>query len=244
MGIGDQAEDFEQLHALIAETEDVKGFLDGMTGFAAEMMTRSVGAPVQCAVTLKRKHSASIAGSSDDAILLDGIEQRYGQGPSHEALRNLTPTLLDDAATENRWPDYCASLLAMNYRTALGVPLELGQDAAAVLNFFGPTAGLFTKYAVQDGVVFANMAGHALRLALRITAADQLADNLKAAMESRTAINLACGILMAQNQCTQGQAIDILRRASSARSQKLHVIAQALIASFSGAEQITTYFDD
>jgi AmiR/NasT family two-component response regulator len=88
------------------------------------------------------------------------------------------------------------------------------------------------------------MAGHALRLVLRIAAADQLADNLKAAMESRTTINLACGILMAQNQCSQGQATGILRRASSARNQKLHVLAQALIASFSGAEQITTYFDD
>jgi hypothetical protein len=129
----------EQLHGLITGTEDIKGFLDGMTGFAADMMTRAAGARIECGVTLRqRKRSALIAGSSDDAILLDGIGQRLGQGPGEAALHTLAPVLPDDVATDPRWPPYCSTVAAMGCRSVLGVPLELGPDAAAVLNFLLP----------------------------------------------------------------------------------------------------------
>jgi GAF domain-containing protein len=245
MNNGDPPEDFQRLHALIIETGDIGCFLNGMTRLAADMSTRSAGAPVQCAVTLnQRKHNASLAGSSDNAILLDGVEQRQGRGPCHEAMRTLVPVLIGDVATDPRWPEYCTSLAGAGYRSALAVPLELGRDAAAALNFFAPTAGLFTPYVLQDIAVFATTAGHVLRLVLRISTAERLVENLKAALESRTVIDLACGIVMAQNECTQGQAVDILRRASNARNLKLHVLAEAIIASFAGTEQTTTHFDD
>jgi GAF domain-containing protein len=245
MKAGDRSDDFEQLHALIASTRDIKGFLDGMTASAAAMMTRSAGARIECAVTLhRRKHGTSIAGSSDEAILLDGIEQRQGQGPCELALRTGAPVLLGDASTDPRWPRYGESLAALGCRSVLAMPLEPGPDAAAVLNFFAPAAGLFTEDAVADAEVFAGMAGRSLRLALRIAAADRLAEDLKAAMENRTVINLACGIIMAQNRCTQDQAFEILRRGSNGRNQKLHSLARQIIAGFSGTQEAAAHFDD
>lgn len=88
------------------------------------------------------------------------------------------------------------------------------------------------------------MAGQALRLALRIVTADQLAENLKAAMESRTAIDLACGIIMAQNRCTRDQAFSILRRASSTRNQKLNTLAKEIIDGLAGTQDTATYFEE
>jgi len=245
MSTGDLSDDFEQLHALITNSEDIKGFLDRMAGFAATALTRSAGAPIECAVTLhRRKRSASIAGSSDEAVALDEIEQRLGQGPCEEALRTGKPVLLGDVATDPRWPQYRESLEAAGCRSVLGMPLNLGPDAAAVLNFFAPATGLFTEDAIADAEVFAVMAGQALRLAVRIAAADQLAENLRAAMESRTAIDLACGIIMAQNRCSQDEAFDILRRGSSTRNQKLHALAEEIVAGFSGSPVAATHFED
>lgn len=241
----DQSDDFEQLHALIANSGDIKGFLDGMAGFAAAMMTRATGDRIECAVTLhRRKRSAYIAGSSDEAVVLDEIEQRLGQGPCEEALRTGAPVLLGDIVSDRRWPEYRESLDAAGCRSALGIPLSLGPDAAGVLNFFAPATGLFTEDAIADAEVFAVMAGHALHLALRIAAADQLAENLKAAMESRTAIDLACGIIMAQNRCSHDEAFEILRRGSSTRNQKLHTLAEEIVAGFSGTPAAVTYFED
>ena len=241
----DQSDDFEQLHALIANSDDIKGFLNRMAGFAAAALTRSTGAPIECAVTLhRRKRSASIAGSSDEAVMLDEIEQRLGQGPCEEALETGEPVLLGDVSSDGRWPQYRESLEAAGCRSVLGMPLDLGPDAAGVLNFFAPATGLFTEDVISDARVFAVMAGQALRLAVRIAAADQLAENLRAAMESRTAIDLACGIIMAQNRCSHDEAFEILRRGSSTRNQKLRALAEEIVAGFSGAPAAATHFED
>ncbi|MFC9350418.1 ANTAR domain-containing protein [Arthrobacter sp. NPDC057013] len=245
MGTGDQSDDFEQLHALITNSEDIKGFLDRMASFAATALTRSAGAPIQCAVTLhRRKRSATIAGSSDEAVMLDGIEDRLGEGPCEEALQTGNPVLLGDVATDGRWPRYRKTLEAAGCKSVLGMPLDLGPNAAGVLNFFAPATGLFTEDAVSDAEVFAVMAAQALRLALRIAAADQLAEDLRAAMESRTAIDLARGIIMAQNRCSHEEAFEILRRSSSTRNQKLHDLAEEIVAGFSGTPAAATHFED
>ena len=84
--------------------------------------------------------------------------------------------------------------------------LELRQDATAALNFYAPATGLFTGDAVALAVDFADAASDALRLSIRIAAADLLSANLKAAMERRTAINMACGVIIAQSRGPQEEA--------------------------------------
>jgi AmiR/NasT family two-component response regulator len=50
-------------------------------------------------------------------------------------------------------------------------------------------------------------------------------------MQSRTTINLAAGIVMAQNGCSHEAAIDILMKASSIRNTKFREVAAAVVAS-------------
>ncbi len=245
MATEEQHDDFQRLHRLITGSGDVKGFLDGMTRFAATTMSRATGARVECAVTLwRRKRAVTIAGSSDDAILLDGIEQSNGDGPAQLALESSTPVLLADVGTDQRWPKYCKDLSLSGVRSVLGVPLSLGEDASAALNFFAGAIGLFTEEAIQEASVFADIAAQALRLSLRIAAADLLAEDLKAAMARRTAIDLASGMIMAQNKCTQEEAFDFLLKASQNRNQKLHDVALAMVSGHSGKTEVSATFDN
>lgn len=231
MDVEEHNEDFQRLHKLISGADDVKAFLDGMTRYAATTLSRATGARVECAVTLwRRKRAVTIAGSSDDAILLDGIEQAIGDGPAQAALEASSPVLLADAGTDQRWPKYCKDLSLAGVRSVLGVPLSLGADSAAALNFFATDAGLFTGEAIEDAAEFADIAAQALRLALRIAAADTLAEDLKAAMARRTAIDLACGMIMTQNHCNQEEAFAFLQQASQNRNEKLHDVAEGITA--------------
>ena len=135
----EQSDDFRRLHQLIEGTEDIKGFLDGMSRYAASTLSRVTGASIECAVTLhQRKRRVTIAGSSDTAIKLDAIEQALGDGPCLEALQTLKPVLLPDTDRDQRWPDYSKELAAAGARSVLGVPLSLGKNASAALNFFAP----------------------------------------------------------------------------------------------------------
>jgi AmiR/NasT family two-component response regulator len=61
-------------------------------------------------------------------------------------------------------------------------------------------------------------------------------------MASRTTIDLAVGIVMGRNRCTQEQAFEILRAASSHRNVKLRDLAAELVATV-GKGPATTHFD-
>ena len=60
-----------------------------------------------------------------------------------------------------------------------------------------------------------------------------------------TAIDVAAGVIMAQNRCSQDAAITILRKASSSRDVKLYDVALGVIASISPeAAARRTHFDE
>ncbi|BCW86656.1 hypothetical protein NicSoilE8_43290 (plasmid) [Arthrobacter sp. NicSoilE8] len=151
---------------------------------------------------------------------LDRIEQQLGDGPCLEALQTLSPVLLPDTGTDTRWPLYSKALTAAGSKSVLGVPLPLGEDSSAALNCFAPDTGLFTDGVINEATVFAGMAAQALSLAVRISATELLVADLKSALESRTVIGMACGIIMEQNNCSPEQAFTTLLTASQHRNQK------------------------
>ncbi|MDQ0862789.1 GAF and ANTAR domain-containing protein [Arthrobacter globiformis] len=232
-----------QLQDILIGADNVDGFLDGLAGFAASTLSGLAGTGIECAITLKRRrHTATVAGSSPRAIELDHIEQRVGDGPCIRALRTMAPELLNDVHTDDRWPDYQKRLVENGVYSTLGVPLDIGDDARAALNFFGPTPGLFTPELFGKAVEFGDIASRTLHLSVRIGAAQARAQNLEAAMQSRTAIDIACGVIMAQNRCSQQEAMDILAKVSSNRNQKLRDVAVELVGRLSGSG-VETHFE-
>ena len=232
-----------QLQDLLMGTENVEDFLGRLAEFSAATLSHAAGAEIECGVTLqRRKKTMTVAGSSPRAVILDRIEQSLGDGPCIEALRTGSVVLLADVETDPRWPDYQVQLAAQGVRSTLGVPLEIGDDAVAALNFFGSDTGLFTEDLIADASGFADLAGRSLRLAVRIGTAQSRAEDLQAAMEHRTAIDLACGVVMAQNRCSQEEAMGILTRVSSNRNQKLRDVAAEVLRNLTAGE-VRTHFD-
>jgi hypothetical protein len=96
---------------------------------------------------------------------------------------------------------------------------------------------------IETAELFTIQASNALRLALRLAQFNDTEANRKAAMENRTGIDLAVGILMAQSRCTQGEALGILRSASSHRNIKVRDVAKEVVASVSQGEPPKTHFE-
>lgn len=90
--------------------------------------------------------------------------------------------------------------------------------------------------------MFAGQAVGVLRPALRIPELKDTVENLHAALASRTVIDTAVGVVMAQNHCGHDAAFAILVRAASTRNVKLRDVAAAVVSSVS-QEQLTVYFD-
>jgi len=71
-------------------------------------------------------------------------------------------------------------------------------------------------------------------IALRMASYAALTDQLRSSLASRTVIDQALGVIMAQQRCTQAQAFAILRAASQNTNVKLRDIAGAIVTGVSG----------
>ncbi|MGF4041866.1 GAF and ANTAR domain-containing protein [Paenarthrobacter nitroguajacolicus] len=171
-----------------------------------------------------------IVGSSDDALLLERANRAADDSPGDEALRTGRLVVLCDVCCETRWPQYGQNLQQLGCRSALALPLDLGEGADGVLSLFAPYAGLFDDEVVSEAQDYARRAATVLRAAARIDDAEQLAQDLRSAMEGRAVISLACGIIVGKKGCGQAEAFEMLRNSSNVRNLKVHVIAAEVVA--------------
>lgn len=232
----------EQLHELLATDQEIVDFLDDLAAVAALEM--SVEFPVLCGVILGREQRGSVAGSSsEEAKKLDEIQTGFDNGPCLEAQRTHTVIRVSEVGDETRWPEYMTVVREQGFRSVLAVPLELDSTAKAAMNFYTTVPDAFHAREIELAQRFAELVSKALRVALRIAKHSEATEDRRKAMESRTAIDVAVGIIMAQNRCSQDEAFEVLTRVSSNRNIKLRKLAEEVIASI-GQDTPTTAFDE
>ncbi|MHA7284430.1 ANTAR domain-containing protein [Arthrobacter sp. TMS2-4] len=230
------------LQDLVMESDDVQEFLTGLVTIASEAFSGAYG-EVLCGVTLLRPHSmVTVASSSEEAQRMDEIQYGFDDGPCLRAAREGETVHIADFLTETRFPEYRKAIAANGIRSALGVPIRLDAGASAGLDFYSTEAHTFDEKAIAVAEGLARDASRSLRLAVRIAHLGEEARNRQTAMESRTAIDMAVGAIMAQNRCGQDEAIGILRRASNSRNVKLKDLSEGILTSLGHTGPIRTHF--
>ncbi|MFP3581578.1 GAF and ANTAR domain-containing protein [Arthrobacter sp. SIMBA_036] len=241
----EQEEDEQRLRQLIARSENVRSFLDGMTLYAATLMSRATGAPVQCALILWRPGGpVSIVGSSNDALWQGGLAYVWGNGPALEATETSRAIVIADTSLDQRWPDYTKSPASAHIRNVLIVPLGVGKDVSATLHFFADRTGVFTGHAIRDATGFAESAGPALRLTLRMPTSGGNDEDLYAALARRAPIELASRMIMSRNNCTRAEAGSYLLARSLSSHQKIQTVAESIISAGSQEDKGSTDIGD
>lgn len=224
-----------ELCDLVAEMEGLHGVLEGLAELSADRLGRAAGSDIECLVILHmRKLPPAMAGSDERVIRLEGIETLLDDGPGLHAVRSGLPVIVNNAV-DARWPGYGLKLAEQGFAGLVAVPLELGARATAVLVFFAADSGVLREPIVLEAMGLADEGRRALSTAVRVAEAELKSENLAAALEHRTAIDLARGILMAQDGCSAQEAFDMLCKASNNRNQKLHALAVEIISRFAPA---------
>jgi hypothetical protein len=228
---------------MLLDTQDVQDFLDELARYSAESMSGPCG-QIYCGITLLRHRSAAtVASSSEHAQAVDEIQYQFGDGPCLRSCREGVMVHVPDFELDSEFPDYNDTVLKNGIRSVLAVPFELpGADARAGLNLYSEKPNAFDASAVESAISYVRQASKGLRLAVLLAQRNDNADNLKRAMESRTIIDTAVGIIIAQNRCSQEDAINLIKSASSTRNLKLRDVAAAIVES-AGGGTVTTHFD-
>ncbi|MBG6218047.1 GAF domain-containing protein [Arthrobacter sp. CAN_A6] len=230
------------LQDMVLESSDVEGFLKGLAKLAADRLS-SPGSEVLCGVTLLRPRAkGTMATSSEHARKMDEVQYAFNDGPCLRAAREGKTYTVADFRTETRFGRYTEAIADHGILSALGVPIPLDGDADAGLDLYAETAHAFGPAGIAAAEELAREASKSLRMAVRLAQLTETGNNLRAAISSRTTIDIAAGIIMGQNRCSHDTAMTILKAASNGRNRKLHQVAAAAIESL-GQEVPQTHFD-
>lgn len=236
----------DELLDLFLGSVDLATFLARVAVVAAEDLSKDTTVPgtVTCSVTVGRHGRRGTVGSSDPiADAMDELQYASGEGPCSEAVATGRTVYVPDLSVTTRYPRYRAAVVGSPLRSvfATPIPLPTSADAEAALNCYSAEPEGFPDELRARAEELASLASRSVHLAVRFARETDRVADLESALESRTAINLAAGVIMAQSNCTSDEAIDVLKTASMNRNQKLRDVA-ALILSRYGSEDPKTTF--
>ncbi len=114
--------------------------------------------------------------------------------------------------------------------SALSLPLMLGEHVIGAINSYANSHDAFGEHAVRLGSQFAGPAAVSIYNAQLLAGARERAEQLQQALESRTVIDQAIGIIRSRSGASVEWAFGRLIRMSQTENTKLYVIAERLVA--------------
>ena len=221
----------EHLQDLVLENAGLDEFLQELSGAIAEFGASEAGCRMLSSVRLIRNRQPAVLAGSDPAALALEQFQDHAAGPALDALENGAAALLTGAPAEPRLGRYRRTAARWGIRSVLSIPVTLDEGAAA-LTYLAADPDAFDDGTAANCEAFAATAGKSMRLAVRLGSVQEMNRDLLQAMESRTVINLASGILMAQSRCSQAEAFTLLSKVSNNRNVKLRLVAEEILRRF------------
>ena len=229
---------------LVTGTQSLVDSLDLLVSATVRTVLQATGLRIECGVVVHQpKRNPAATGTSEDVERLLEWEQEAKEGPLNEVLSGGHPVAVLQRNGDFRWPRYSTQLQLAGFGSAMGVRLRVGTDGAeskaadgsavgdtaAALAFFAQDAKAFPLQVIAEARTFAGLAAKSLGMAISLHSARSMATDLRSALDSRTSINVACGVIMAQNRCSYHEAFSILAKASSHRNIKVRRVAEDIL---------------
>ncbi len=178
------------------------------------------------AITLvDRRGTATVAAAtSEPAVRQAEIQQEVGEGPCAASDRGELVVSVPDVGLERRWPRWAARAhRELGIASTVCFPLFTHENQVGALTLLSWRVDAFSREDVEEGLALAAHAAVALVSAAEI-------DNLRVAMDTRTVIGQATGLVMAAYKLSPEAAFGVLRRFSMEQNRKLVDIAREMIA--------------
>ena len=228
----------ELLIRLLVSEDELGTLVDELAIMAAVEVSQD--SPVSCGITLVRNRRNTIVGGSDDAARrFEDIQNYLGAGPRVEATKTRAVICVDEAEEEKRWRDFMDIAVLDDFRSMMAIPLDIDDTAQAVMTFYAMQPRSLGEPTLSNVQRFVEPVKKSLRVAVRTARFAEAAEHRQWAMESRTVIDVAIGITIAQAACSQKEAVAILKKASSHRNIKLRTLAGDLVDSPGQPEPFT-----
>jgi GAF domain-containing protein len=218
---------FEELGRLSFAEHSLESFLQRVTDAAAGVLP---GRPSASVTVLRRGAPSTVAASDPLAAVLDEAQYRAGGGPCVEAATTGGPAEVPDTAAEQRWPAFAALAAEHGFGSVLSHPLPPHEELSAALNIYSPRPHATNEHSRALVARFAAYAAVPVSNLYLYRSAVERAEHLQVALDSRSVIDQAKGILMERFTLTADQAFQALAQVSMENNVRVREVAQRFVA--------------
>lgn len=198
---------------------DSAAMLDRVSHYARIVLDADDAGVMRIRTRSKIETPAATSPRVDEAHQL---QAQYDEGPCLDAIHGRATYRSDDVREDPRWPKWGPAAASIGIRSAIGVRLATRTRGYGSLNIYADRPSAFTVADEQAAELLAAHATAAFALAERV-------EGLATAVESRTTIGQAQGILMQKFDIDSQAAFDFLKRISQHENQRLSAVAEAIV---------------
>ena len=156
----------------------------------------------------------TVAASNHTVLRMDDHQYGTGEGPCLSAAADGVAFDIERLGDEDRWPTFVPLAISEGIASILSTPLLTDAGSIGALNIYSSTAAAFGAHQRELAVAFAAHASEIVAGADTGMTDEELDARIAAALQSRTVLALAQGILMARSHVNADQASAVLHRAA------------------------------
>ncbi|MFI6044664.1 GAF and ANTAR domain-containing protein [Nocardia sp. NPDC051321] len=228
-----------ELTALLLTGDEVAESLCAIADAVARMLPNHPMA----GVTLVHGHGTIVGGSSAaHAMLVEETQRSEGYDPCLQAIDTAQQVSVHDVAAEHRWGGYSNRMLAFGVKSIYAQPLSVDGAAVGALSLYSTQPNGFTDRIRRAADLTAEHLGVLLAVATDTARQAELTEQLRATLASRSTIDQALGILMAERRCDRDAAFEVLRRRSQQRNVRVADLAVEMIRTVTGRAPAAPHF--
>jgi transcriptional regulator with GAF, ATPase, and Fis domain len=216
---------------IVADAHKVSEILEDVAQFAVRAIPGADGA----GVTLVRSGEdgprvQTWAVTAAFVAEIDTVQyQDLREGPCITCMDSRRPAVSGSLGSDGRWPRFGGRVARMGVHSALALPLMVREQVIGAIDSYANRRDAFAEHAVQLGSQFAGPAAVSVYHAQLLAGAWERTDRLQRALQSRTVIDQAIGIVRSRTGVSAAAAFDRLTQISQSENVKLTVIAERLV---------------
>ena len=202
---------------------DLDATLSGITAAAVDLLPEVDYA----SISVRHDDRIETVGPTHDLIVgIDDRQYSLQEGPCYDAATDTPQVIAPRLADDPRFPRYGPMAVEAGILSQAAFRLFERRTTLGALNLYSTRAGALEDLE-QTAALFRSQAALAIAYAHEIT-------NLSEALETRTTIGKAMGIVMERYQLNDERAFAFLTRLSQHRNLKLRLVADEIVTEMAG----------
>jgi GAF domain-containing protein len=170
-----------------------------------------------------------VVASDEPGRMLEAVQEQVGEGPCVDAFLEDAPVLAGELAADPRWPSAGPLAAGHGVRAVLGVPIDLREGPVGTLNVYAAHPRRWDGSEVAAIQAYTRVIASLLRTAVQAHVSGRAATQLQHALDHRSLIEQAKGVLMERRGLDQQAAFELLRSRARSTRRRLDDVARETV---------------